>query len=406
MALINQNELFDRLQEYIDQKIDTLWYKMRDLFEEYHVFEVSKFLEEINTVARLEDYIKIVESISGEIYRVAHIKNEIVDVASVVEEIKDLAPIADKIEFLGTITSELKLIADNIAEILKADDYALKSYWYSEAARARELTAKSYATQNYEENVIRYLYSTAQDSIIEIKTNDYSAYHWAEVARMYSHGLKFKGEWEVVNCSMPPIPVPESTESVDGTAYVVSKVSGDTLNCPDIYPGDWIVWTGDDASSPGVQGHWVVVHRELEWHLINNVPFNVLNALNSMGDIMTGDLVMGYSNKIYLTKDDGTNPDSYITINGESIEMRLLKDDGTSNGLFALTPYGLLYNAHKVWTSGNDGRGSGLDADKLGGTSYTEFVQSSDVDKMVVLTQDQYDSITPDRRTMYLIKCD
>jgi hypothetical protein len=51
MALTNMNDVFDKLKEYIDIKVDTASEELEKLFEEYNMAELGPSLPYILTVA-------------------------------------------------------------------------------------------------------------------------------------------------------------------------------------------------------------------------------------------------------------------------------------------------------------------------------------------------------------------
>ena len=51
MAILNMNQLFDKLKQYIDHKIDNVVVNMQDLFDEYQIKLIVENLSEINIVA-------------------------------------------------------------------------------------------------------------------------------------------------------------------------------------------------------------------------------------------------------------------------------------------------------------------------------------------------------------------
>lgn len=89
--------------------------------------------------------------------------------------------------------------------------------------------------------------------------------------------------------------------------------------------------------------------------------------VNAAGDTMTGNL--NFKNNTYIYFNDNAN--FSIGSNG-SIGTYLKYGSNT----LAVTSNSLYYNNNTVWHAGNDGSGSGLDADKLDGYEETSFVRS------------------------------
>lgn len=115
-------------------------------------------------------------------------------------------------------------------------------------------------------------------------------------------------------------------------------------------------------------------------NVIGNVSGNVsgsasLNVLKT-GDTMTGRLVVpaGYNGGLAFPNDPygGGGDRASITLETKSGEattltIRVENDADDTVGIFAPTNNGLTMNNNVVWHAGNDGAGSGLDADLLDG---------------------------------------
>ena len=176
--------------------------------------------------------------------------------------------------------------------ISEGDTQTHNAYVEAKKAEAEQMTADSYANEPQGIYVKEYYYDDATDTILynEI-TGSYSSLHWSLKASQTAAGLKFQGTWDSVDCSMPPTPTPTGTtdEDVNGYLYIVTNVSGDTSTCPDMSIGDWIVWTGDDPSTPNtVEGQWNLINWTFDWSAITNIPANVINALPTTGGTVTG----------------------------------------------------------------------------------------------------------------------
>ncbi len=189
----------------------------------------------------------------------------------------------------------------NLASGVSANDSQLYA-WESEA---EQKTSDSYANE-YPGNVIEYS-SNGDGTFTEVITTNFSSVYWANEARLSSSGFSYQGQWDVVDCSMPPVPTPIPGESADGSMYVVRSVTGDSTGCSGVAVGDWLVWYGDDAGTDGtVEGQWGVVNWTFDWSAITNVPENVYNALSRSGGRMTGDIEFINNNKIVMSTAGGT----------------------------------------------------------------------------------------------------
>jgi len=101
------------------------------------------------------------------------------------------------------------------------------------------------------------------------------------------------------------------------------------------------------------------------------------------GSNWTGALtVEGTAPSIYFKQTD-TGPSAFAGVNGGAF---YILNDADSDGVYELPPYpfmmnldgsGMTYGGSTVWTAGNDGTGSGLDADTVDGVHAASFVQTS-----------------------------
>ena len=213
MAILNMNQLFDKLKEYIDTKIDKMEINLRELFEEYGLDEILPYLNEIKTVA---------------------------------DNIETIQPIGNNI-------TGLVEIINNMDEILQADENASLAYnsaqdsqLYSSQSRDYRDQAHLWAQEEYNKPV--------DDGVHQ----GLSAYHWAMVARFEAQGMTLRGTWDPNSGSYPV-----ATEN--GDFWIVSDY-GEFDNIT-WYIGDHLVWL-DDGSISG----FYRVPSVVDWTQIQNKP--------------------------------------------------------------------------------------------------------------------------------------
>ncbi len=118
------------------------------------------------------------------------------------------------------------------------------------------------------------------------------------------------------------------------------------------------------------------------WNDLTNVPTNVQNAVSRLGDTMSGTLVIkedggsklilqqenpGESLEVLFNNDtNDTRGRIFLNTSSDEIILETIDDSDVIATSVRLGSDGTLYvNGNKVWHSGNDGDGSGLDADTL-----------------------------------------
>lgn len=111
--------------------------------------------------------------------------------------------------------------------------------------------------------------------------------------------------------------------------------------------------------------------------------------VNQTGDTMSGDLAMANGSHYHVFNKGGTRANfGYMTSDNDMV-IGDTRYPIRFNGQGTLT-----YNGHKIFTEGNVGAGSDLDADKLDGLDSSEFVKVNHDDvKNSALTVDQHNVI-------------
>ena len=142
MAVVNMDYLFDKLQEYIDTRIESTEFSLKELFDKYGVKIVAENIAQVVTVA-----------------------NSIVEVRLVAHNIGDVIN-----------------CSDNMAYIKVAPEMAEEAIKAAKAATARKDEARYYKNQAHD-------WATEEE---DVPVNDYmhpigfSAYHWAQKASVFN----------------------------------------------------------------------------------------------------------------------------------------------------------------------------------------------------------------------------
>ena len=371
MALINQNEVFDRLKEYIDVKITNLPDQVEEVLKEYGF--------------------KIVADNIDAVLLVAENMTEVIAVAAISDEII-------------TITNPLVLEA-----ILGAEENALISQSAAWEAEAEAMTADSYAMQGVNETVIEYT-SNGDGTFAEITTTKYSSYHWSIMSAVAAEGLDIQGIWNIEShldpLTEPPAPTTMDDPENPGTPlpyqngmywYVVGKSIYDPNGTgiepyPTYGPAQGLYKTDDrivymnNSSVP--YNPWLRLADVIQWDRIISIPLNVSNALDAKGieadAKMTGGLLIESSGPTLALNNTGTVDKNIVftsddtafgivTVNDIGSYMSTVIQVEFDAFMLELTASGMRYNSSTVWTSENDGIGSALDAGLLEGIRSSGF---------------------------------
>jgi hypothetical protein len=137
MAILNMDNIFDKLHEYIDRKTDSVELNLKDLFDEYGVKEVLEALPQVNSVA-----------------------NNLVEIKDVAHNIYAVKTCYDDIQYIKAAPQAAQTAIEKAAE------------------------AADSATEADTHRGNAYLWSSAPE---DVPVDDgvhqgYSAYHWAQKA--------------------------------------------------------------------------------------------------------------------------------------------------------------------------------------------------------------------------------
>jgi len=241
--------------------------------------------------------IAIIVSIADEIVTVAGAAAEVVIVAGNIDNVNI---VADNIDDVNTCATNIQAIidaygnaqaaaasatkAENEADRAEAaaDDAEERGQLEVWKAEAEAMTSDSYATEPEDVNVKIYT-SNGDGSFTPTDTGDYSSYHWAQKAKIAAIGLEFQGTWDASSGAYPTTRPPEGAgDPLEQGDLFIIDVDGN-IDGIDYLDGDWIVYNEDTSG-------WYSIHRSTEWGDIINIPDNVIFAVDSRGDTMTGAL--------------------------------------------------------------------------------------------------------------------
>lgn len=188
-----------------------------------------------------------------------------------------------------------------------------------------------------------------------------------------------------------------------GTETVKINPTGGQLGLT--YLGNVVWHQGNQGSGSGLDADLLDGFDHTDFLKVNAkaVDSDLLDGLNSdaflqrTGGVMTGDIQFtddaegiswsrnsdGASIRFYNTDDSDTNSrlEFQTTDNGNEYFAWTIRVTGDPNSveIMKLDPSnaanGLTYRGQKVWHEGNDGSGSGLDADTLDGLNSTDFLE-------------------------------
>ncbi len=381
MALINQNQLFDRLQEYIDKKVTSAESSLEALFEEYGLKTIVDNLPAINAVADDIDNINL------------------------------LAPASDAMQ---TIVDTPGLIDD----IQNAEENATQAELDAWVAEAEAMTSDSYASQPVGEQVIEYT-SNGDGTFTEITQSMYSSLHYAVVSLAAAEGLTFQGLWDLTlhtdPATEPPAPVPLDDPANPGTPLPFANgmywfIKGDSIYTGTATPTDPIIpyptfgpegtpYVDNDqimyVSAPQLPyDPWFKKRDIVNWDRLIEIPSNVMNALSTLGTTdtlgskMIGDLLIEKVDPKVILRNTSATDSVMLLMNDAAGNLAVYKTDDaggsaevkmivyTDSLKLALNATNLTYDDAKVWTENNDGAGSGLDADMIQGLFPDDLIRS------------------------------
>ena len=382
MAIINQNELFDRLRQYIDEKITNLPDSIAQVLEYYGYKEVSDNMDSVLIVAENIDQVKLVAGVSDEILAISD-------------------PLV-------------------LAAIVDAEANAIISHKASMTSQAEAMTSESYATEAFNVFVVEYLYDDATDTIISYTTSEFSAWHWSEVSRLSAEGLKWQGSWDLSGMSPTDLPpTPETFIDPDTDLPMVLEtgmfwyvIGADSVydplatGTPQPYPiygpnngsfkiDDRLVYAPEDTGHPDYPRNpydpWLRLLDFVQWERVISVPDNIINAADrrgrTAGDSFSGDIVIEKSSPALFLSDVAANDkNARLMVDADKISIATIDDLGAyldtklhiefDAKMLQLTDTLMMFGDDTVWTSGNDGAGTELDAGMLEGKRANEFAQS------------------------------
>ena len=274
MALINYNDLFDKLQEYIDKKIDNLPEELENLFEEYHLKEVAEALPYIKIIAEnIDSFVILADNIDSvvicagislQIQQVAYIKDEVVSVASVSDEIIVTASMETEIREIGQDPLKTAILNAASNATSAAADALAASLSAAQANYAATLAQNS-ADDIHDVTVVDPVTAVPlnPDGSTGTPTVTYDpltgAFTFGIPSGQNGTGIYVQGDFTVTEINAID-PVNLGT----GDAFIMLNAGTITTGDPDVVVAihDWILWTaelafiniGDIVGPQGVKG--------------------------------------------------------------------------------------------------------------------------------------------------------
>ena len=211
--ITNMNDLFDKLQEYIDKKIEGTESGFKDLFEEYGLKEILPIIDEIRTVAFNADYVRIVGANAAYI-----------------------TPIGENIDEVLAVPGYLDDIQDGVQEA---------EQWFN-------------ATEEQAGFAFNWAQEAVNVPVDDGNHNGYSAYHWSIQAEGSAYQLTFIGKWDPNSGAYP-------TPTNHGDYWFV-EATGEYDN-ELWYAGDALIWKDD-----GTTQEWIHKKESVHWLQIVGKP--------------------------------------------------------------------------------------------------------------------------------------
>jgi len=159
-----------------------------------------------------------------------------------------------------------------------------------------------------------------------------------------------------------------TADDFETTVTATDPTADRTITLPD---ASGTVWTsGNDGSGSGLDADTV--------DGIQASSFLLSDANDTYTGVVTG-------NRLYLGGSEITTSSAKLQVNGfmrtGTIYLHETTPSALNDGALSINSSGvLLWNANTVWHAGNDGSGSGLDADTVDGIQASSFLRSDDTD--------------------------
>jgi len=262
MAITNMNELFDKLQQYIDKKITYIENNLEELFEEYGLKEILANLDNIEMVAVNIDAVNTVAIGMNDVITVSRNMDDIEKVPGLLEEITEQVDEAE--------------------------------VWH-DLTRAERQIAHRWAQEE-----------------LNIPVDDgthtgYSSYHWSKIAESNVYQLQLIGDWNPNDDAYP-------TPTAHGDYWIVSEYDNSFDN-QEWLAGDVLIWQ-DNVDGQG----WIHKKESVHWLQIVGKPslytpkphyHSEYVQVDNLISYSTGEASAGYPIKLWL---DGTIHNSMIKL--------------------------------------------------------------------------------------------
>lgn len=266
---------------------------------------------------------------------------------------------------------------------------AQREAWISQA---EALTSESFAIQPEDIEVNRYV-SNGDGSFTSTPITDtFSALHWANKAELSTLGLTFQGTWDASTNVYPTTRPPEGTGDPLESGDVFFVNVGGTILGTDWFIRDWMI---RNTTNDG----WVRLPQIVDWDAIINIPDNVTNAVNSTGDTMSGDLTLVNDVALKGTKGDTSIVDLLRLKAGNEFTIG---DTSLFTGIKGICIFEQIPNCN-IAPLGDFNLTNKLYVDEALDTKVNNNDGFNAVTAMTSLTQAEYDGITPNTNTLYVI---
>ncbi len=204
------NELFDKLQEYIDKKITGMENNLEELFQEYGLKTILDNLDSINLVSVNIDAVITTSIGMNDIITVSRNMTDVIKVPELLEQIEEQV---------------------NEAEVL-----------YDQTVAERQV-AHRWAQEEF------------QAPVDDGTHTGYSSYHWSRVSESNTYSLTFRGDWDPNTDTYP-------TANAHGDYWIVSEYDDD-FDGQEWIAGDTLIWKDDTEGQAWVHKkesvHWIQI---------------------------------------------------------------------------------------------------------------------------------------------------
>ena len=156
----------------------------------------------------------------------------------------------------------------------------------------------------------------------------------------------------------------EGADNIDTTIKIHVGQDGASQDKANLRIGSWygVGWY------PTIENYTVAKGKHAMWLNVRNGNLNIVGTFEAGGDVVTRSRAIaqmgGRTDKVALFQSNAENQGGIV-----------LTDKTNTEHILYLTTSNLTWKGRKVWDSGNDGAGSGLDADLLDGLDGSNYIR-------------------------------